>query len=78
VLRNAWQVESRLAGHVHSIDAAVATLRGNNAGNAVGIRLAGLSEVNLTLFPTLFPDPVSPRHPDATLIALAAGLATQH
>ena len=51
VLRNAWQVESRLASHVHSIAAAVATMRGHNAGDAVGIRRAGLSEVNLTLFP---------------------------
>lgn len=51
VLRNAWQVESRLAGHVHSIAAAVATMRGHNAGDAVGIRRAGVSEVNLTLFP---------------------------
>jgi hypothetical protein len=56
VLRNAWQVESRLAGHGHSIAAAVATMRGHNAGDAVGIQRAGLSEVNLILFPrTPFP-----------------------
>ena len=52
VLRNAWQVESRLAGHVHSIAAALATLRGHSAGEVVGTRRAGLSEVNLTPFPT--------------------------
>jgi hypothetical protein len=64
VLRNTWQVESRLAGHVHSIAAAVATMRGHNAGDAVGIRRAGLSEVNLTLFPpTLFPGPRFPGWP---------------
>jgi len=56
VLRNAWQVESRLAGHVRRIAAALATLRGHNAGVGVGIRRAGLSEVNLILFPrTPFP-----------------------
>jgi hypothetical protein len=57
VLRNTWQVESRLAGHVHSIATAVAAVRGHNAGDAVGIRRAALSEVNLTPFPL---DPVSP------------------
>jgi hypothetical protein len=71
VLRNAWQVESRLAGRVRSIDAAIATLRRHNAGDAVGPRRAGLSGVGPAPFPGSESEPVS--DPASALRGEAAG-----
>jgi len=50
VLRHAWQIESRLAGHVHSIAAKMATQCGHSAVDDVKVQRAGLWEVNLTPF----------------------------
>ncbi len=64
VQRDAWQVESRLAGHAASIAGLVWRLHGCGACELVGLRRAWVSEVILT--PSSFNVSRAGRHPDRT------------